>query len=446
MKSLIPAGAALSLLALTGCQTSPNEPELTQRRQLEASSRALLAGTEMAPLTAETPPGEWLRHALMRNPEVPAAYGAWAEAVHRIPAARTPPDPRLTVELDIRRVVEMVMPGLMAEFPGPGKLSIAGDIASAESETARQKFRAAVLKTAFDWRAAAWSLRARSAKLALLRDDLRLLRADREAALARNAAGKGGLRDPLQAETEIASLEVKIANLEDSRDMLLARLAQAVGERAVPEPRLAPPSPPMNTDTDRRLDEALAANPALGALRADIVRTESELALAHRANLPDFSFTAMSDVRRGWSRNSYTEVTAGITLPVWRERIRENIAAAEASLAATNERRRATLLALAADFATARFTAREADRRLRLIDERLLPLATALLRASRADYAAGSGSLADPLDAARNLLSLRLEREDLLLLRDMALAEADLILAVPPPGSPSIEEPKKSTP
>jgi hypothetical protein len=59
------------------------------------------------------------------------------------------PDPRLTFQSDIANVVISLMPGLMMDFPGPGKLKAAANVASAESDAKYFAFESSVLQTAF---------------------------------------------------------------------------------------------------------------------------------------------------------------------------------------------------------------------------------------------------------------------------------------------------------
>src|SRR5690349_6095075 len=70
---------------------------------------------------------DYLRFAMLTSPRVAAAYDDWAASVERITPARSLPDPRLTFEADITDTVMALMPGLMVDLSGPGKLRVAGD-------------------------------------------------------------------------------------------------------------------------------------------------------------------------------------------------------------------------------------------------------------------------------------------------------------------------------
>ena len=57
-------------------------------------------------------------------------------------------DPQLTFEADIMDTVETLMPGLMVDLPGPGKLRAAGDVMAAESRASYFTFEREILRTA----------------------------------------------------------------------------------------------------------------------------------------------------------------------------------------------------------------------------------------------------------------------------------------------------------
>ena len=89
--------------------------------------------------------------------------------------ARSLPDPRLTFESDIADVVISVMPGLMLDLPGPGKLRAAGEAAAAESRSRYFAFEAEILRVAFAVKSAYYRLHFLEDNLRVEREMLRLL-------------------------------------------------------------------------------------------------------------------------------------------------------------------------------------------------------------------------------------------------------------------------------
>ena len=72
-------------------------------------------------LTPDSGLSNYLMFAVLNQPQVAAAYYDWAAAVENITVARSLPDPQLTFELYAGDALTALMPGLTADFPGPGR-------------------------------------------------------------------------------------------------------------------------------------------------------------------------------------------------------------------------------------------------------------------------------------------------------------------------------------
>ena len=96
---------------------------------------------------------------MYKHPQVEAAYYEWLASVENITRERSLPDPQLTFEADISKMIMGVMPGLMMDFPGPGKLRAAAAVATAESGMKYFQFEAAVLQVAYGFKKAWYELR-----------------------------------------------------------------------------------------------------------------------------------------------------------------------------------------------------------------------------------------------------------------------------------------------
>jgi len=121
------------LAGIGGCTGAPTASERQARSDVD-TVRSMYRPGEAKPtlpnLSKDSPLADYLRFAMLNNPRVEAEYYAWAASVERITGARSLPDPRITFEADITSVIETVMPGLMIDLPGPGKLRAAGDVAA----------------------------------------------------------------------------------------------------------------------------------------------------------------------------------------------------------------------------------------------------------------------------------------------------------------------------
>ncbi|MEJ5239549.1 MAG: hypothetical protein WHT82_14415 [Limisphaera sp.] len=115
-------------LAGSGCRGISTPPEVQARAELQRVRVQWERDPANGPASALSPSAtlpDLVLFAVRNHPSVRAAYSEWVAAVERITLARSLPDPRLSFESDIADVVMTVMPGVMQEFPGPGKLRAA---------------------------------------------------------------------------------------------------------------------------------------------------------------------------------------------------------------------------------------------------------------------------------------------------------------------------------
>lgn len=434
------AAAVVLLLLLTGCSGKPIASERAARDALRAVGTTYRPGDArptLPTLTRTSPLADYLRFAILNSPQVEAAYYDWAAAVEGITPARSLPDPRLVFEADIADTVMSLMPGLMVDLPGPGKLRAAGDAVAAESEVGYFAFEREVLKTALAVKTAYYQLQFLEETIRVQRETLTLVRNLETLAQQQNAAGRVTLQDVLRAQIASDQLVTAVENLEDSRGTLAAQLKASLG--------LGPldPDPPLPTRFeasagDPRAEEilktALAHNPSLRAMESEIRRAEASLRLARKSGVPDFSLGLEADVK---ANPTMFTPSVGMTLPIWRDKIAAEIAGAQAGKRAAEARFDAEQVQLAAELTSMLYMYREAERNRSLLDAKLVPKAKQSLDAARAGYVNGRAGFLDVIDAQRSLLDFELASVEAKTQRELALAALSLTIAgTPPEGSP----------
>lgn len=443
------SGGAASVLLLVGCMGVPTVGEKSSRQD-QRSIRVAFRPDDHRPalptLTTDSPPGDFLLVAMLNQPQVEAAYYDWAASVRRITAERSLPDPQLTFQSDIAEMVMSLMPGLMMEFPGPGKLKAAAEVATAESEVKYFEFESRVLQAAFAFKKAYYELQFVDAKTHVTRETLRLADEIEHIARTQNEVGKVTLQDVLRARIEQERLTAEIANLEDSRHPVLAQFKAALGLRPgdafPPVPRRFE-STPRELTSEKLLAAALARNPRLKAMEAEVQRADASLRLAYKARVPDLSIGLEADVKA--SPAIFTP-QGGVTLPVWRDKIAAQIEAAQSDVRAAEARLTAEQIALAVEFAEKSFLFREASRNFELFNGRLLGLARQSFEVAQSGYAGGKVDFLNLIDAERTLLDFQVAELEARLQRELALAELSLlILGRQPAHAPvlaHVEEPQ----
>ena len=442
------ASVIFAVTLLSGCVGMRTEGEKRARQDQESVGQVYRPGDArpaLPRLDTNAPLHDFLLFAMLNHPQVEAAYSDWASSVRRITVERSLPDPRLTFQSDIADMVMTLMPGLMMDFPGPGKLKWAANVATAESEARYFVFENAILQTAFALKKSYFQLHFLNAKVSVNRDTLQLVEQIERLARTQNEVGKVTLQDVLRAQIEQERLTTEIENLEDSRNPLLAQFKAALGLKAEDA---APPVPqkfestPLDLTSDKLFATALARNPRLKAMEAEVRRADASIRLAYKARVPDFSLGIEADVK------AYPVVVTpqiGVTLPIWRDKIAAQIAGAQSGKRAAEARLSAEQIALAVEFAEKTFMFRESSRTLELLTQRLLPKARQSLEVAQSGYVSGKVDFLNLLDAERTLLEFQLSEVEARVQRELALAELSLlILGTPPAGAPVL--PTKAIP
>jgi outer membrane protein TolC len=436
---------ALAAFVLTGCKGIPTPGERAARQDLKMVGESYRPqGQRLALPTLQTNASlsNFLYFAVLNQPQVEAAYYDWVASVERITRERSLPDPRLTFQSDIADMVMSLVPGLMMDFPGPGKLRWAANVATAESEARYFVFENAMLQTAFALKKSYYELHFLDAKVSVNQETLRLVGEIEKLARTQNEVGKVTLQDVLRTQIEQERITTEIANLEDSRNPLLAQFKAALGlkaEDAAPPVPLQFESTSLDLTSDGLFAAALARNPRLKAMEAEVRRADASIRLAYKARVPDFTVGVEVDAK---ASPIFVTPQLGVTLPIWRDKIAAQIAEAQAGKRASEARLSAEQIALAVEFAEKSFLFREATRNLELLTQRLLPKARQSLEVAQSGYVSGKVDFLNLIDAERTLLGFQLSEVEAQVQRELALAELSLLILGTPPTNAPVLAPK----
>jgi outer membrane protein TolC len=432
------SGIVLALL-FSGCKGVLRPGERQARGNLDSVSRSYRPYGKrptLPVLTTNAALGDFLSYAMLNQPQIEAAYFDWAGAVENITVQRSLPDPQLTFQMDIADIVTSVMPGFMQVFPGPGKLRIQAEVASAESQARYFDFEKTVLQAAYAIKRSYYRLWFLDEKIRINREMLRLLANLEQSARGQNDVGKVTLQDVYRAQIEEDQVATEIANLEDSRHALLAEFKAALGMTdAQPDPPTPRRFEAATLDLpapEELLATAYARNPRLKAMQAEVRRAQASLDMAYKAKVPDFSLGLMADAK---TAPILYRPLAGATLPVWRDKVAAELAGAKAGQRAAEARLTNEQIELAVDFAEKSYDYREVSRNLTLLQEQLIPKAQKSLEIARSGYLSGQIDFFNLMDAQRVLLQFRLSEVQDRTERELAAAELSLLIAGTPPAN-----------
>ena len=434
--------ATASAAFMPGCTGIPAPGELEARHDAGALSsiyRPLRYKPKLPPLTPRSSLNDFLKYAMLNQPAVEAAYFDWMASVELISVSRSLPDPRFSFEADITSIVESIMPGLMMDFPGAGKLSARGQAASAKSRARYYAFELAVLKAANSLKRAYYQLQFLEEKIRVTQKALDLAVDLEEAARRQNEVGKVTSHDVLRAQIEEDRARNDIANLEDSRKPFLAAFKAALGlGNADPDPPLPEvfQMTPTDMETDQVLAKAFSRNPRITAMEEDVHRAVALIRAAHREKSPDFTAGLEADILAApvMFRPSF-----GLTLPIWRDKIAAQIANAQAMKGAAQARLSAEEINLAAELAEKSYMVRQAGRNFTLAHDVVGHKTRESLEVARANYLTGKTEFFNLIDTWRTVLNVEIEALEAQTARELALADLSLLIAaLPPADSPVI--------
>lgn len=424
---LLVLGATILFLT-SGCQTTSDRLERDGRAQLAQVPVPRDGAAAALPPGPEAAPRDYVRFALLQHPAVFAAYRDWQAAVASIGPAGALPDPQLTFQADVTSMVMSLMPGVMFDLMLPGKRAAMAQDMAAAGELARREYLATVVRVAGDVRKAWIELAYVEAAVRLREQSLGVLGASADLATAAYSTGAGmvTLENSIKVANETARLRSELAALGDRRRAAQLQFKAALGlGRDAADPAW-PAFPLVATELpaeDELWAQVLAANPALGRMRAMVEMAVSSEELARQKRWPDFTVGVMADVKPApWMWRP----TATATLPVWRRKIAGQIEAAQARRDAASARVDAERLAMAAEFARMLYMVRESDRMIALIDDTALPNLERSLASASAAFESGMGGPA--MIPETQLMAFAMRAERLEALRARELAASDLLV------------------
>jgi len=396
---------------------------------------------------------DYLRLAAENNRGLEAAYHRWQAALAEIPRAASPPQPRLTYGYFISEVETKVGPqqhriGLSQSLPWPSKLSSrrrigehAAAAAQAEYESARQELLLRVKSVYFD-------LYYLEAAIAVTEENVLLLRSLERVILARYRSGDLPHSTLIRAQVELGKLEDRLASLRERRRPAAAAMNALLNrptDSRVSFPRSLPESN-LNVHQDRLSSLLENRNPELLAARHRVDKQDEAAGLAGRSAWPDlvvgvdYLVTGHSDPA-GTPDSGKDPIIAmlGISLPLWRGRIRGESAAGRSSQVAAASQYADRRLLLQAELESALYGYRDAGRQVRLYGEELLPKATQSLEVTRQSFEAGRSDFSTFVDAQRLLLEFSLQLERARVEKARSLARIEGLVATPVEQMPESE-------
>lgn len=414
-------------LMLAGCAST------REKLAIEKYSE-VLAATYADVVSTADPPGEnstfddYANLAFRRNPGLKAAFQRWKAALERIPQARALDDPELTYERSLDEVDFVQRLAVSQAIPGFGKLGLRERKAVAEAEAAMHEFEAMKLDAFFKIVQTFHEYWYLGRATAVTDENVRLLEDIEKVVRVGYEAGSAQFSELIKIQVETDRMKNELASLRDERRAGSAALAAVLNlpnADVLPWPAIKPSAQAMlSEDVLRAMLKDL--NPELKAGEAMIEREKYSEDLARKSRFPDFMLGAgtmfLSDMN-GSEGETETAVMGGITIPLWQRKYSAEIREASAMREAAALDRDELENNLIAELRMAIFKTRDAERRIGLLRDSLIPKATQAFEVARKDFSGGKTDFMTLIDAQRTLLEFRLMLERAIADREIALGE-----------------------
>ena len=381
-----------------------------------------------------------IRYANEHNAGLRSAYQTWQASLLRIPQVTALPDPKFSYGHFIRSVETRVGPqqnriGIAQAFPWFGKLKLRGDQAAQQAEADFQRLESARLRLRYHitdaWHEYAYLHRA----IEIVDENISLLKQLEGIAQIRFKGG-GTYVGVVKAQVELGKLTDRRSTLTDLLEPVQARLNAALGRESnapLPSPKISSASP-IAHDDGNLLTQLGENNPQLKALSAEVTGTETGIAIARKNFRPDVTvgvdYLQTGAAITATPGNGKDAVVAGfsINLPLWWNKLRAGVKEAEAKHQAAITRREDAGNRLASKLKFAHFKYRDAERKIALYRDTLVPQAKSALTVAQQAYEGGTADFLETVDAQRLLLEFQLQAERSAADREQRLAEVHMIL------------------
>ena len=341
-----------------------------------------------------------IQEGLKRNPGVQSALRQVEGLRHRVPQAKTLPDPTVSIgwagnitPFSVQQGDPSSYRGVSASqgLPYPGKLKLRGQIADREAEAAWWDYEAARRKLVADVKAAYYDYFAASRAVEITQKNKDLLQKLSSIAEARYRVGKGIQQDVLRSQVEISLLQQRLTVFEQQQNASQVRLNTLLFRD--PEAPLPLPESFEPAKIGHSLDElyTLAREQDAGLQREQrmIERNQYAVNLAQKDYRPDFSVGYMYQQRPAMPDMHGLTVTANI--PVFyrtkqREAVREQTEQLASSQRSKENRQTELLFAVKQQY----LLAKSSEQLLKLYAQAVVPQSSLALESSMASYQVGA--------------------------------------------------------
>ena len=368
---------------------------------------------------------DYLRYAALNNPGMKAAFHRWKAALERVTQAGSLPDPRFNYAYFVEEVETRVGPqrqkfGLSQTFPWFGTLDLregAASEAAAAAHAMYEKEKVQLFQRVKSAYHEYWYL---GRAIEVTREHVRLVKNMESVARTHFKTGAVPHSAVIQAQVELGKLDDRLRTLESLRGPIVARLNAALNRAThlpLPWPRSLPEFAATFTD-EQAMQWLTESNPELRRLDHLAGKEEAGIKLAKRNYYPNITlgvdYIDTDDALNPNLSDSGKDpvmATVSVNLPIWYGKHRAAEREARLRTEAAEENREDAGKRLEADLKLALHHFRDAERKIDLYGDTLVPKAEQSLKVAQQGFEAGRTSFISLIDAQRLLLEFQLAHQ-----------------------------------
>lgn len=399
---------------LFGCSSIHNEQHLENFEELReipysAFVKASAQKEDIRELNEQSTLSDYLAYAALHNPGLEAAFNRWKAALERVPQVQSLPDPRFNYAYFIREVETRAGPqrqkvDLSQTFPWFGKLYLKGNAAMATARAEREKYEAAKLRLFYRLKTAYYEYYYFARAITITKENLSLMKYLEKVVRTNYSANIATYSDVIKAQVEMGKLEDRINTLKDLRDPIVAKLNAILNRPekfSLPWPKSIPMEQ-VDISDEQLFFWLKEMNPELKAKDFQAVREKVGIDLEKKNYFPDITFglgwiDTKEALRSGTEDSGKDPVIAmfSINLPIWYGKYRAAKEEARARYLAAQKERNESENALIANLQMALYRFRDAERKINLYAETLIPKVRQFLAVSLQSFKTGAGTFLD---------------------------------------------------
>jgi outer membrane protein TolC len=352
---------------------------------------------------------------------------------------------------------------LQQTFPWFGKLSLKGDVAGEAANAEKERFEGEKLKLFYRVKDAYYEYYYLARAIAITQEHMELLAYLETAARAQYRVGTTAFGNVIKAQVELGQLEDRLRALKDLRDPMVVRVNAALNRpfgEPVPWPKAVPEENVVVSD-EELFSWLKEGNPELKALDFAVAKEKVAIDLARKNYFPDITLgikyintndraqdtvapNPETGIRPRIADDGKDPVIAtfSINVPIWYGKYRAGEREARARYVATLKERNNRENHLVSDLKMTLYNFRDAERKIDLYRDTLIPQAEQSLNVLQQAFAAGKADFLDVIDAERKLVEFELSFERALASRAQRLAQLEILLGKEIPVSGPAESAK----